>query len=183
MISVAEADRLLSDFAAGSGGLWPAESVPLEDAAGRILREDLRADRAYPAQDRSYMDGIAIAFAAWEMGVRRFPVAGLAPAGAPRARLDAAAGCIEIMTGAVLPHGADCIVPYEETTRDPPESPNVPTSPAAVAKTESVTYYVTLSVCLVCCPMSLHPVVIPISFAPSLFVCGLPARRLRWWAS
>ena len=60
MISVAEADRLLARFR----DPWPAETVPLHAAAGRFLREDLRADRPYPAQDRSYMDGIAVAFAA-----------------------------------------------------------------------------------------------------------------------
>jgi molybdopterin molybdotransferase len=65
MISVAEADRILAQFRE----LFPAEYVPLELAAGRILREDLCADREYPAQDRSRMDGIAIAYEAWEQGL------------------------------------------------------------------------------------------------------------------
>jgi molybdopterin molybdotransferase len=38
----------------------------------------------------------------------------------PRTLGDAADACVEIMTGAVLPLGADCIVPYEETTRATP---------------------------------------------------------------
>ncbi len=110
MISVAEADRLLAGFR----DPWPTETVSLHQAVGRILREDVRADRAYPAQDRSRMDGIAIAFAAWEMGVRRFPVTALARAGEPRLRLDDASGCVEIMTGAALPEGSDTVIPYED---------------------------------------------------------------------
>jgi molybdopterin molybdotransferase len=110
MISVAEADRLLARFR----DLWPAETVPLHEAAGRILREDIRADRSYPAQDRSYMDGIAIAFGDWERGARDFAVAGLARAGEPRQALERAGACIEIMTGAAIPVGADTVIPYED---------------------------------------------------------------------
>jgi molybdopterin molybdotransferase len=120
MISVAEADRILAQFR----GVFPAESVPLEVAAGRILREDICADRAYPAQDRSRMDGIGIAHADWERGHQTFVVAGLARAGDPRtvlsrhARIEALmephSPCVEIMTGAPVPEGADTIVPYED---------------------------------------------------------------------
>ncbi|MBC7858029.1 MAG: hypothetical protein H7Z39_04455 [Burkholderiaceae bacterium] len=38
----------------------PAETVPLAAAAGRILREPLRADRDFPPFDRVSMDGIAL---------------------------------------------------------------------------------------------------------------------------
>jgi molybdopterin molybdotransferase len=110
MISVAEADRLLARFR----DLWPAETVPLQDATGRILREDIRADRSYPAQDRSYMDGIAIAFATWEAGARAFPVEGVARAGEPRRALSRPEACVEIMTGAAIPEGADTVIAYED---------------------------------------------------------------------
>lgn len=109
LISVQEADRLLGGFAAPGA----EESVALAEAAGRVLREPVRADREYPAQDRSRMDGIALAFSAWEMGVRDFPVTALARAGDPRLDLADASGCVEIMTGAACPAGADTIVPYE----------------------------------------------------------------------
>jgi molybdopterin molybdotransferase len=113
--TVEEADRLLeeygADFRAGKSG---AEgSVPLAEAAGRVLREPVLADREYPAQDRSRMDGIAIAFSAWAMGVRDFPVTALSRAGDPRIELSDVSGCVEIMTGAACPLGADTIVPYE----------------------------------------------------------------------
>jgi molybdopterin molybdotransferase len=110
MISVAEADRLLARFR----DPWPAETVSLHAAAGRILREDIRADRPYPAQDRSYMDGVAIAFGDWEKGAQAFPIEGVARAGAPRAALAARGACVEIMTGAAIPEGADTVIAYED---------------------------------------------------------------------
>jgi molybdopterin molybdotransferase len=118
MISVAEADRLLAPFR----DLFPAESVPLEAAAGRILREDICADREYPAQHRSRMDGIAIAHEAWEKGARAFAVAGIARAGDPRTVLSRLShssqesACVEIMTGAPIPEGCDTVIPYEDLT-------------------------------------------------------------------
>ena len=110
MISVAEADRLLARFR----DPWPAETVPLHAAAGRFLREDIRADRPYPAQDRSYMDGIAVAFDDWERGARAFEIAGIARAGEPRGSLSRAGACVEIMTGAAIPEGADTVIAYED---------------------------------------------------------------------
>jgi molybdopterin molybdotransferase len=96
----------------------------LDAAVGRILREDICADRAYPAQDRSRMDGIGITHADWEQGARAFVVAGLARAGDPRivlsrhARieelLEPHSPCVEIMTGAAIPEGADTVIPYED---------------------------------------------------------------------
>lgn len=118
LLSVADADRLLDeasqDFAAGWGGERPAEVVPLAAAAGRVSGEDIRADRAYPAQDRSRMDGIALSGEGLAALASGCPVAGLARAG--DARLDAPprGGCVEIMTGAALPHGCDTVVPYED---------------------------------------------------------------------
>lgn len=109
LISVQDADVFLAAF----GETFPEETIPLATATGRILRQPVRADREYPAQDRSRMDGIAISFAAWEMGVRDFRVEGTARAGEPRRRLDDAAACVEIMTGAPCPEGADTVIPYE----------------------------------------------------------------------
>jgi molybdopterin molybdotransferase len=117
LLSVEEADRLLAKYGEYGPGFGAAEeSVPLAAAAGRVLREPVRADREYPAQDRSRMDGIAIAFSAWGMGVRDFPVTALSRAGDPRIELSDVSGCVEIMTGAACPLGADTIVPYEALT-------------------------------------------------------------------
>lgn len=95
----------------------PAVRCRLEDAAGRILREPVVADRDFPAFDRVMMDGFALRFADWQDGHRKFQIAGTAPAGAPETTLDPSPGtCVEVMTGAPCPAGTDCIVPVEEVT-------------------------------------------------------------------
>jgi molybdopterin molybdotransferase len=96
---------------------------PLTRAHGKILGEDICADRDLPPYDRVTMDGIAIALSAWKQGCRRFKIEAAAQAGEPRAKLeDRKAGCIEVMTGAVLPEGCDCVIPYEDIQTDGTES-------------------------------------------------------------
>lgn len=90
----------------------------IEQAAGRVLRENVRADSDFPAFDRVMMDGYALRWRDWQAGHRTFRVTGSAPAGQPMASLAGeAATCLEIMTGAPCPHGADAIVPVEAVTR------------------------------------------------------------------
>jgi len=111
MLSYREALELLL---ANVPALEP-ERCRLEEAGGRILRETVAADRDFPAFDRVMMDGHALRHADWEAGVRVFRVTGSAPAGKPMISLDAEAGtCVEVMTGAPCPAGADCIVPVED---------------------------------------------------------------------
>ncbi len=101
--------------------LLPAERCRIEAAAGRVLRREIRADRDVPAYDRVMMDGYALRSADLLAG-RAFHVAGQAPAGRETSNLpDEPGSCLEVMTGAPLPHGADCIVPVEETIRTSPE--------------------------------------------------------------
>ena len=96
----------------------PARRVALADAAGGILRETVRAERDQPPFDRVTMDGIAIASGDWQHGSRSFEVIGLQAAGAPPMTLSDPGQCVEIMTGAMLPTGADAIIPVERITRD-----------------------------------------------------------------
>jgi len=91
------------------------EAVALDRAVGRVLRQTVHAERDQPPFDRVMMDGIAIRFADFSGGLRRYPVQSRQHAGDPALSLDAG-HCIEIMTGAVLPAGADCIVPVERIT-------------------------------------------------------------------
>lgn len=70
LISVAEAAQVVIDHKLRLG----EEYVSLENSMGRILREDLIADRTFPPFDRVTMDGIAIAYAAFENGQRDFPI-------------------------------------------------------------------------------------------------------------
>ncbi|SIS50118.1 molybdopterin molybdochelatase [Zobellia uliginosa] len=90
------------------------ETVALTHSTGRILDEDIRADRDFPPFHRSTKDGIAIAFSAVERGEDRFKIEGVLSAGMPQKNLASDHNCLEIMTGAVLPKGADTIVMYEE---------------------------------------------------------------------
>lgn len=98
---------------------FPTEECSLTAAHGRVLRADLRADRDLPPFDRVTMDGYALRAAALADGHREFRLEGTQAAGMRPFKLSPALnGCIEIMTGAVLPEGADCVVPYEETSND-----------------------------------------------------------------
>lgn len=110
MITVTQAERLIRR------AMRPAPTiiVPLADAAGDILREPLRADRSLPPFDRVMMDGVALSCDAWKRGCREFHIEGIQAAGKPALWRRESVGCIEVMTGAVLPRGCDCVVPVEE---------------------------------------------------------------------
>jgi molybdopterin molybdotransferase len=89
-----------------------ATPVALDECAGRILRQEVVAERDQPPFDRVMMDGIALSFDDVETGEKAFPVQAMQAAGDATLTLDPG-HCIEIMTGASLPEGADCIVPVE----------------------------------------------------------------------
>jgi len=111
MVSFSEALELLLDHAP----LMAVERCRVEDAGGRVLRENIAADRQFPAFERVMMDGYALRLTDWQAGHRTFRVTGSAPAGRPATALSAEMGsCVEVMTGAPCPAGADCIVPVEE---------------------------------------------------------------------
>jgi molybdopterin molybdotransferase len=94
------------------------EDCGISEAQGRVLRSDIRADRDLPPFDRVTMDGFALNSAATEKGVRKFKVEATQAAGMRPFALAKEKGCIEVMTGAVLPEGADSVVPYEDATRE-----------------------------------------------------------------
>ncbi|WP_375416502.1 molybdopterin molybdotransferase MoeA [uncultured Hymenobacter sp.] len=96
----------------------PPETRPLLAAAGRVLAQDLRADRDFPPFHRVAMDGIAVAHRAWAGGQTTFTVAHTQYAGAPALPLADLATAAEVMTGAVLPPGADTVVRYEDLDLD-----------------------------------------------------------------
>jgi molybdopterin molybdotransferase len=92
------------------------ELTDIENAVGKVLAEIIYADRDFPPFNRVAMDGIAIQFNAFAKGKREFRIAGIQAAGDPQKKLNTAAAedCLEIMTGAVLPVGADTIIRYED---------------------------------------------------------------------
>ena len=89
-----------------------AEDVALLDVAGRILAEAVTASSDLPPFAGSAMDGYAV-HAGDTPGV--LSVAGESSAGAPFAGALAAGQAITISTGAVIPDGADAVVPVEDT--------------------------------------------------------------------
>lgn len=91
----------------------PIESLPLTQCVGGTLRENIYAERDQPPFDRVTMDGIAIESGALRRGSRRFRIQGTQAAGAPAMRLEHDLA-IEVMTGAILPLGSDCVVPVEQ---------------------------------------------------------------------
>lgn len=94
----------------------PTISVDLNHAIGHQLREDLYADRDFPPFHRVTMDGIAIYFDFLKKGQRTFKIEGIQAAGAPQQAIASPENCMEVMTGAVLPHGLDTVIRYEDIT-------------------------------------------------------------------
>lgn len=90
-----------------------SETVELVRAAGRVLASRVVADRDYPPFDRSTRDGFALRSAdAASAGVTLRRV-GEIKAGSSYARTVAAGECVQIMTGAPVPSGADSVAMIE----------------------------------------------------------------------
>ena len=92
----------------------PIESLPLHQCVGGTLRENIYGERDQPPFDRVTMDGIAVDSEALRRGQKQFEIHGTQAAGAPALKLTRAAQCIEVMTGATLPQGCDCVIPVEQ---------------------------------------------------------------------
>lgn len=112
MISVEEALRIILDNTQDFG----VEEVPFNESLGRVLKEDILADRDFPPFNRVSMDGIAINHRYFTYGVRDFKIEGIQPAGAPQEKMENASHCYEVMTGAVLPENTDTVIRYEDVT-------------------------------------------------------------------
>jgi molybdopterin molybdotransferase len=93
---------------------FDVEERLLEQCIGQTLRQDIFAERDNPPFDRVCMDGIAIHSGALDRGIRRFAILGTQAAGVPPLQLSSPDSAIEVMTGAVLPPGTDCVIPQEE---------------------------------------------------------------------
>jgi molybdopterin molybdotransferase len=115
MLSVAEAQQaILSNIRR----LEP-ETVPLLEALGRVLAEEVIAAASLPPFDNSAMDGYAVRaedlIGASRDHPVRLPVVTDVPAGHPTTIEIAAGTAARITTGAMLPRGADTVVPVEDT--------------------------------------------------------------------
>jgi molybdopterin molybdotransferase len=100
---------------ARTSGLAP-ESVPLGDALGRVTASVVLSAVDLPLFRNSQMDGFAVRSADVANTPVSLPIVGTIAA-APGAPAPLAAGtAVRIMTGGVVPHGADAVVPVEDTT-------------------------------------------------------------------
>ncbi|MCK5809320.1 molybdopterin molybdotransferase MoeA [bacterium] len=86
------------------------EDIPLLDAVGRVVAEDVKTDRDFPPFDRVAMDGFACRFADIDGAMT---LVGSRFAGDELSPTVHAGECVEIMTGAPLPQGADCVFQIE----------------------------------------------------------------------
>src|SRR2546423_13304659 len=89
------------------------ESVVLADAAGRVLGEDLVADAPLPSFPSSAVDGYAVRAADAGKTLR---VLGESAAGRPFEGTLAPGTAARILTGGVVPDGADCVVMVEDVS-------------------------------------------------------------------
>ncbi|MDO4619361.1 MAG: molybdopterin molybdotransferase MoeA [Lachnospiraceae bacterium] len=100
-----------------SADCLPVISVPMEEAFGCILAEDMLAQTTQPPFRRSAMDGYALRYsdlaAAGTPGV--FPVKGILYAGDQPLDSFPEGSAVRIMTGAPIPDEADVIIPQELT--------------------------------------------------------------------
>ena len=112
-LPVAQAHRLLLALVEP---LAQQETVPLFEALGRVLAQDIIAPFNVPPHDNSAMDGYAFDGAALQDGgpLQQTPV-GTVLAGQQWQGTLAGGQCLRIMTGAVLPNGLDTVVPQELT--------------------------------------------------------------------
>jgi molybdopterin molybdotransferase len=117
MTEVAEAESLIL----GRMPRWPSQAVDIGTAVGHVLAEVVRAERDQPPFDRVTMDGIAVGYADWAAGRRRFHSTGTQAAGAPALRIARPGDCVRVMTGALRPDGADTVIPVERLTIRGPE--------------------------------------------------------------
>jgi len=92
-----------------------AESVSIRDALGRVLAEDIVPRINVPAHDNSAMDGYAVRFSDLERPLKEI---GSALAGKPFHGKLGAGECVRIMTGAVMPQGADTVVIQEVVRKE-----------------------------------------------------------------
>lgn len=111
LLSLEEARARLLDGVAA----LPAEAVPLDDALDRVLAEPVVAYRDQPPVPMSAMDGYAVRDADLPRYLKGTPfrVVGEAPAGTPYAGSVGPGEAVRILTGGVMPEGADRVVVQE----------------------------------------------------------------------
>jgi len=117
MIKVATALRTVL----GGIKILDSEVIKLRDALGRVLAEDIHSDSAIPGFDNSAMDGYALKATDLKGASKNTPkvleiIGDLKAGDIPRKKLENNQA-MRIMTGALIPKGADSVVMVEDTQR------------------------------------------------------------------
>jgi molybdopterin molybdotransferase len=116
MLTFEEARRRVIEQVAKMRGPRTSASVSVWDALALVLAEEVKTDREYPPFDRSTRDGYAVRSKEVQAGAR-LKCAGEIKAGDTVREALAAGTCVQIMTGAAVPPGADAVVMIEYTER------------------------------------------------------------------
>ena len=118
MLSYTDARQKVIEVTGGLGHKPRRETVEISQAFGRILAEPVHADRDYPPFDRATRDGFAVRAADAAAPGAQLECIGEIRAGGSFDGAVGARQCVEIMTGAGVPHGADAVVMVEHTKRE-----------------------------------------------------------------
>ncbi|MGB5474292.1 MAG: bifunctional molybdopterin-guanine dinucleotide biosynthesis adaptor protein MobB/molybdopterin molybdotransferase MoeA [Gammaproteobacteria bacterium] len=116
LLTVAQAQaRIL----AGVTPVTASETLPVREALGRVLAQDIVSPIDVPSHTNSAMDGYAVRAADLPAsGVREFPVPGTSWAGRPWLTPIEPGQAVQIMTGGMMPAGADTVVMQEQVERE-----------------------------------------------------------------
>lgn len=117
MLSYEEARRKVIEQVGKMRGPRASGSVTVWDALGLVLAEEVKTDRKYPPFDRSTRDGYAVRSKDVQPGAR-LKCAGEIKAGDTVTEALSPGTCVQIMTGAAVPAGADAVVMIEYTQRE-----------------------------------------------------------------
>jgi molybdopterin molybdotransferase len=110
-------DKALEAIRACLSPIEETEKVEVRKALGRVLAQEIVPDINVPAHDNSAMDGYAVRFSDLS-GETALEDAGTALAGKPFSGAVPEKQCVRIMTGAVMPQGADTVVIQEVVKRE-----------------------------------------------------------------
>ena len=117
MLTYEQARQTVIDQAQKKRGPRTTVNVSVWNAAGFVLAQEIKSDREYPPFDRSTRDGYAVRAAEIAPGTK-LVCSGEIKAGDSVTGALAPQTCVQIMTGAAVPPGADAVVMLEHTHRD-----------------------------------------------------------------
>ena len=114
MLSYQEARKIIIEKVGENKGPRATELLRVVDALGYALAQEVKTDREYPPFNRATRDGYAVFAAAAKAGAK-LKLAGEIKAGDRVTKELFAETCVQIMTGAAVPPGADAVVMIEHT--------------------------------------------------------------------